>query len=101
MSAAIVALSVGIVVTSASAILWKRRAKQQADFAIDCSRGEYEQRKAKEALSAENRKHRSLALRAVALLRDDAHRSRQTKDGTRRYDAWRADRDALIREVEG
>ena len=39
--------------------------------------------------------------RALALLRDDAHRSRQTRDGSRRYDAWREQRDALIREVEG
>ena len=101
MSAAIVILSIGLVVTGACAIIWKRRAKQQADFAIDCSRGEYEQRKTSEALSAESRKCRALAFRAVALLRDDAHRSRQAKDGTRRYDAWRADRDALIREVEG
>lgn len=38
----------------------------------------------------------ALAIRACALLRDDAHRSRQT-----RYDAWRNQRDALIREVEG
>ena len=44
---------------------------------------------------------RALAIRACALLRDDAHRSRQTRDGSRRYDAWREQRDALIREVEG
>ena len=57
-------------------------------------------RRAREA-SDRSIKYNALALRAVALLRDDAHRSRQTKDGTRRYDAWRAERDALIREVEG
>ena len=39
--------------------------------------------------------------RAVALLRDDAHRSRTLKDGSSRYEAWKAERDALIREVEG
>lgn len=57
-------------------------------------------RKAREASDRAIR-YEAIALRAVALLRDDAHRSRQAKDGTRRYDAWRADRDALIREVEG
>ena len=58
---------------------------------------------ARRAREASDRAFRAQAhlLRAIALLRDDAHRSRQTKDGTRRYDAWRADRDALIREVEG
>ena len=43
----------------------------------------------------------ALALRAVALLRDDAHRSHKLRDGSNRYDAWREQRDALIREVEG
>ena len=39
--------------------------------------------------------------RAIALLRDDAHRSHKLRDGSNRYDAWREQRDALIREVEG
>ena len=55
---------------------------------------------ARNEIAFERTTFHALALRAVALLRDDAHRSRQTLDGSRRYDAWREQRDALIREVE-
>ena len=44
---------------------------------------------------------RDLLRRALSLLRDDAHRSHKLRDGSNRYDAWRNQRDALIREVEG
>ena len=101
MSAAIAILSVGAALEAFAAIWFAVKAGKSEDKADSIDRRLLDV--ASKARKASDRAFRAQAhlLRAIALLRDDAHRSRQTKDGTRRYDAWRADRDALIREVEG
>ena len=101
MSAAIVTLAALVALEAFAAIWFAAKAGKAEDKADSIDRHLLDvARKAREASDRAFR-YQALALRAVALLRDDAHRSRQAKDGTRRYDAWRADRDALIREVEG
>lgn len=94
MIAAIVILFVGAALEAFAAIWFAAKADEASDEA------QYSMERA-DAMTCERNSYRAALTRAVALLRDDAHRSRQTKDGTRRYDAWRAERDALIREVEG